>query len=99
MQSSFAQVPAVVLERDGLFAGEQLGDDAQSVFKQPARLALLQSNHNAVGGQRTRANAKHRSPARQMVEEHDALRKPQRIVVRDADHAGAELDVPGALGG
>ena len=50
MQSSFAQVPAVVLERDGLFAGEQLGDDAQSVFKQPARLALLQSNHNAVGG-------------------------------------------------
>ena len=99
MQPRLAQVPAVVLERDGFVAGEQLGDDAEPVFQKPARLALLQSDHDAVGRQRARAEAEHRPSARQMVKQHDALRHPQRIVIRDADDAGAEPDVPGALGG
>src|SRR6516225_5482314 len=33
-----------------------------------------------------------------MVEEDDALSHPQRIVIRNADHAGAEFDVTRALG-
>jgi hypothetical protein len=33
MQPRVAQVPALVLERDGLVAGEELGDDSGPVFQ------------------------------------------------------------------
>ena len=33
-----------------------------------------------------------------MIEQHDALRHPERIVIRDADHASAKPDITGALG-
>ena len=99
MQPRVAQVPSLVFERDGLVVGEQPGDNADPVFQQPAGLARLQPDHDAVGRQRARAEAEHHPPARQMVEQHDALRDPKRIVIRDADHAGAELDMPRAFRG
>src|SRR2546421_12410475 len=40
----------------------------------------------------------HHAPAGQVIEQHDALRDPQRIVVGEADHARAKLDVTRALG-
>src|SRR5262249_1635122 len=33
MQTCFAQIPPLVLERNGFIAGEQLGDDAGPVFQ------------------------------------------------------------------
>jgi hypothetical protein len=43
-------------------------------------------------------NAEHHATPRQVVEQHDALRHPERIVIAQAHHAGAEPDVAGALG-
>jgi len=34
-----------------------------------------------------------------VIEHHDSLRDVEWMVVRDRDHAGAELDSLGALGG
>ena len=99
MQPRVTQIPAIVLERDRLVAGEELRDDAHPVFQKPAGLALLQADHDAVGRQRARAETEHGTPLSQMVEQHDAFSYPQRIVIGHADDAGAELDVTGSLGG
>ena len=81
MQPRVAQIPAIVLERDRLVAGEKLRDDAHPVFQQPAGLALLQADHDAVGRQRARTETEHGTPLSQMVEQHDAFGHPQRIVI------------------
>ena len=43
--------------------------------------------------------AEHEAAPGQVVELHRPLRHPQRVVVAGADHAAAQLDVAGALGG
>ena len=43
-------------------------------------------------------DAEHEAALGEVVEQHRPLGDHVRVVVRDADHAGAELDVLGALG-
>ena len=93
MQARLAQVPAVVLERDRLVVAQQAHDDVRSVREQLAGLALVEGDHGRIGGQRTRTEAEHEPTAGEMVEEDGSLGDPQRVVIADADHAGAELDV------
>ena len=97
VQACVAQVPAVVLEGDRLFGGEQPHDDVQALFQQWPGLGLRQADHDAVRRQRARAQAEHHTAAGQVVELHDALGHPQRVVVADAGDARAQLDVLGAL--
>ena len=99
MQSRLAQLPAVVLEIDRLLAAQQAHDDVQALFQQQARPRLTEANHRAVGRQGPRAYAQHRPSARQMIEHHDAFGDPERVVIREADDAGAEPDVLCALRG
>ena len=50
VQPRLAQVPAIVFERDRFVAGQKLRNDGNAIFEQPARLTLLQPDHDAVGG-------------------------------------------------
>ena len=99
MQASVTKVPALVGERDRLIGGEQLHDDVDALGEQLARLALVEPDHEGVGGQRPRPESEHEAAPREMVEQHGPFRDPQRIVIADAHHARAEFDVPGSLGG
>ena len=100
-----AQVQAGVVERqaiggvvDRLVAGEELHHDCHVLLEQRAHLAGFEAEHRGVGRQGAGSDPEHDATARQMVEEHDSLGRPQRVVVRQRHHAGAELDAPGAGG-
>ena len=53
----------------------------------------------ASDGEEAGAEPEHRAPARLVVELHDAVGHHEGMVVGQRDHAGAEPDVAGALGG
>ena len=53
---------------------------------------------NASDGSAPGTDAEHDPAAREVVEQHHAVGEDQRVVVRQRTHAGAELDVAGALG-
>jgi hypothetical protein len=42
--------PSNQLERDRFVAGQKFRDHGNAIFEQPARLTLLQPDHDAVGG-------------------------------------------------
>ena len=58
----------------------------------------LDAQHVGVRRQRARPAAQHGAAARHVVELHPALRHQERMVIRQAGHAGAQPDVLGALG-
>jgi hypothetical protein len=74
-------------------------DDVEVEVEQLARVGRVQAEHGRVGRQRARPDAHHHAPAREVVEQHHPLGHPQRVVVGERDHAGAELDVARPLGG
>ena len=55
--------------------------------------------HDGIRRQRTRPHAHHHAPPREVIEQHHAVGDHQRMVVRQADDPGAQLDMPGPLGG
>ena len=64
-----------------------------------AGLGRVEPDHDRVGRQRPGPEAEHEPAPGEVVEQDGPLGDPQRVVVADADHAGAELDVAGPLGG
>ena len=84
---------------DRLVAAQQPHDDVEVDVHQLARVGRVEAEHGRVGGQRPGPDAEHRAPARQVVEQDHPLGDPQRVVVGQRGHAGAELDVARALGG
>ena len=98
VQAGVSEVPPVVLEGDRLVVAQQAHDDVGPLGEQLAGLALVEPDHGRVGRQRARSEAEHEPAAGQMVEQDGPLGHPQRVVVADADHAGAELDVARSLG-
>ena len=99
MQMCVAQFPAVILEVHRFVTFQQAHDEVEALFQQFAGFGLLDADHRGIGRQRTRPHAQHDAAAREVIEQHDALRNPQRMVIAHADHAGAELDVLGAFRG
>jgi hypothetical protein len=99
MQPRVVQVPTVVAEVHRVAGAEQPHDEVEALLHQPARVLLREPDHRAVRRQRARAGAEHDAPARQMVEQNDALRYPKRVVVREADNTGPEADVARSFGG
>src|ERR1700733_2611739 len=93
MQARVDQFPAFVLEIDRLVAFEQSHDHAEALFEQPPCVGLFDADHRPVGRQRAGSDAKHDAPAREMVEQDYALGDPKRIMIREADDAGAKLNV------
>ena len=98
VQARVDELPAIVLEIDGLVALQQPHDDAEAVFQIAPRVRLLDADHRPVGRQRARSDAEHHAPAREMVEQDDALGDPERVVIGEADDAGAELDMARPFG-
>ncbi len=98
MQGCVAQLEPVAVVGERLRVGQQAHDDAHR-FVHPLTLeGRVQPEHERVGDQRAGAHAKHRPAAGQVVEQHNTVGHHQRVVVRQADDARAELDGARALG-
>jgi hypothetical protein len=91
------EVVGLGLGGDGL-AAQEPHDDVEVHLEQLAGVGGVEPDHRGVGGQRARPQAEHHAAAREVVEQHDALGGPQRVVVAHRDDAGAQLDVLRALG-
>ena len=59
----------------------------------------LDAQHAGVARERAGADAEHRAAAGQVVEQDDAVGDVERVVVGEADDAGAEADALRALAG
>ena len=93
------QLEPVALVADGVGFGHQAHNDAQRLvhhFPLPLR---SDAQHQGVGGQGAGADAQNHPPPGQVVQLHEAVGDHIGVVVGQADHAGAEADVAGALGG
>ena len=90
----------VARRRDGdrLVAAQQVDEDGGVLLERLALFGRLDADHRRVRGQRAGSEAEHEAAAGEMVEQDRPVRHPQRVVVRQRQDAGAELDVPG-LGG
>ena len=99
MQPRLVQLEPVGLHRDRLLAVQQPHDRVQRLQHARTLRAGFDAQHVGVRRQRARAAAQHGAAARHVVELHEALRHHERMVIRQAGHAGAEPDVLGALGG
>ena len=78
-------------------AGQELEDGLERLLHHVALLGGIDAHHEGVGGQGARADAEHDAAARQVVEQHHAVRQHERVVVGQRRDARAEADVPGAL--
>ena len=99
MQPCVAHLEPVGLHGDRLFAFQQPHDGVHRLQHARTLRAGFDAEHVGVGGQRARPAAHHRPAARHVVELHEALRHHERMMIRQAGHAGAEFDVLGAFGG
>ncbi len=92
LQPSLDELEPVRLHGHRL-AGQEQQDRFERLFHHVALLRRVDAHHESVGGQRTRSDAEHHAPARQVVEEHHAVRQHERVVVGQRRDAGAEPDV------
>ena len=81
------------------FAVEQPHDDAERFRHAVALLVRIDAEHHGVGHEQAGAEAEHGASAGLVVELHHAVGDHQRMMIGQRDHAGAEPDMLGALGG
>ena len=74
-------------------------NDAETLVHPVALRHRIDAEHDRVRRQRAGPDAEHRAAVAQMIEHHDSLRDVERMMIRNRDDAGAELDSLGALGG
>jgi hypothetical protein len=58
----------------------------------------LEADHRGVSAESPRPETQHRPPARQVVEHHEAVGDPQRVVIGQREHSRPELDAPRQVG-
>jgi hypothetical protein len=80
-------------------AGQPLQHDGQGLLVDLLRLEMVEVEERHLIGDDPAAHAEVEAAAREMVEHADFLDEPQRVVERQAVHAGAEANAPRALGG
>jgi hypothetical protein len=97
MQPRLLELEPVGLHGDRLLALQQRHDGGERLLHAVALGRGIDAHHVGVGRQRARAAAQHGAAARHVVELHEAVRDHQRMVVRQAGHAGAQADEAGAL--
>ena len=81
--------------RHGL-AAEQRHDRVERLVHARALHVGGDAEHVRVGGELSGPATEHGAPAREVVEQHEAIREHQRVVVGERVHAAAEPDVLGA---
>ncbi len=82
---------------DGL-ARQQANEDVQVGFQQLARVGWGQPDHRRVGGQRARSDATDDAAVGEVIEQHQPVGRPQRVVVRQRDDTCPEPDPLGPFG-
>src|SRR3954453_10509726 len=87
------------LDAHRLLPAQEPHDDVEVRVHELARVGRAEADHRRVGRQRAGADAEHRAPAGEVIQEDHALGHPQRVVVCQRRHRGAEPDVARALGG
>src|SRR6185436_8595281 len=92
------QLEPLGLLRDG-FAFEQAQDHFDRLHHPVALLVDWDAHHHRVGRQQTGTYTEQHAAARLVVELDDAIRRGQRVVIRQRYHAGTELDALGAFSG
>ena len=98
LQARFAQVEPVGLLRDHA-ALHQLHQHVERLVELAPLVGRRKSHLVRVVNERTGADAEHRASARHVVELLHPPRERERVVIRQRHDAGAEPDVPRALGG
>ena len=98
LQPSVEQFMGGCFGADGL-TGQQADDDVEVGLKELAGVGGRQPDHRGIGGQRARAHPADHPPVREVIEQHQAVGHPQRVVVGQRDDPGAEADALGALRG
>ena len=97
LQQSFLQLEPVTPVRDGFRFGEEAQNDAQGLVHAFPLQFVGNAHHVGVAGQRAGADAEQHAAIGHVVQLHHAVRHHQRVMIRQADHAGAQLDAVGAL--
>ena len=92
LQPRVLQREPVGLLRDGLAAQQRHDRVERLVHARPLRVGG-DAEHVRVGGELARTAAEHRTAAREVVEQHEAIREHQRVVIGERVHAAAEADV------
>ena len=89
--SSYRSVETVIgsSERKQVEQDREILDE---VLSEPPR---VETDHRCVRLQHAGTDAEHEATAREVVEEHRTIGHPQRVVVRQRDHAGTEADAGG----
>ena len=99
LEARVDQLEPVGLHVDGAVLSEQGVDRFERFVHAQALGEGVDAHHGGVGGERAGADAHHGAAAGHVVELDHAVDGHQRVVVGQADDAGAEADVAGALGG
>ena len=99
MQPRIVHLEPVGLHRDRLLAFQQTHDRVHRFQHARTLRARFDAEHVGVRGQRAGPAAQHRAAARHVIELDETLRDQERMVIRQAGHAGPEPDVFGPLGG
>ncbi len=84
-------------ERRGV--GDQPHDHVEALRHDRTQVVGSEAEHERVGEVPAGAHTEVDAPPGEVVEQHDAVGGGEGVVVRQAHHAGAEADVPGAFGG
>ena len=99
LQHRLVQLEPVAFVGEGFRFVEQAQDDAQGFvhhFPLPGR---IDAQHQGVGGQGPGADAQDDPAAGQMIQQHHPIGDHQGMMIGQADDAGAEAEIAGALGG
>jgi hypothetical protein len=66
--------------------------DREVLLEIAAEVRRLEADHLRVRRQHARSEAEHEPSTKKMVEQRDAIGHPEGIVVRERDHARADVD-------
>ena len=93
VQTRLVERKPVRLIGDRLRLGQQPHDDVEGLAHAVALSERVDAKHVGVGYQSARPDAEHHAPPREVVEQRHPVRNHQGMMVRQADDAGAELDM------
>ena len=93
------QLEPVTLDVDRPILLEQRHDRFERLVHALTLVKRVDPHHRGVRRKRARSDAHHRATASHVIELDHAVDHHQRVVIRQADHAGAEADVASALRG
>ena len=98
LELRLAELEPVRLHRDAL-APQQRHQRVEGLVHHAALLARVDPHAEGVARERPRPDAEHGAPLRHVVKLHHPVGEREGVVVGQRDDAGAEPDMPGALGG